>query len=86
MDLKELITFQTILKEGTFSRAAEKLNYAQSTISNQMQRLEKEIGVQLFNRGWDVELTNAGKLFALEIEKLIQHWNEVTDLTKSFAA
>ncbi|MGO4496386.1 LysR family transcriptional regulator [Paenibacillus sp. 2RAB27] len=53
------ITFQTILKEGTFSRAAEKLNYAQSTISNQMQRLEKEIGVQLFNRGWDVELTRA---------------------------
>ncbi len=48
-----------------------------------MQRLEKEIGVQLFNRGWDVELTNAGKLFALEIEKLIQHWNEVTDLTKA---
>lgn len=83
LDLKELITFQTILKEGTFSRAAEKLNYAQSTISNQMQRLEKEIGVQLFNRGWDVELTSAGERFALEIDKLIQHWNDVSNLTKA---
>ncbi|NQX62228.1 LysR family transcriptional regulator [Paenibacillus qinlingensis] len=83
MDLKELITFQTILKEGTFSRAAEKLNYAQSTISNQMQRLEKEIGIQLFNRGWDVELTSAGERFASEIDKLIQHWNDVANLTKA---
>lgn len=83
MDLKELITFQTILQEGTFSRAAEKLNYAQSTISNQMQRLEKEIGVQLFNRGWDVELTSAGEQFALEIDKLIRHWNDVTQLAKA---
>ncbi|WP_169088746.1 LysR family transcriptional regulator [Paenibacillus sp. PL91] len=83
MDLRELITFQTILQEGTFSRAAEKLNYAQSTISNQIQRLEKELGVKLFTRGWDAELTNAGRFFASEIEKLIQHWNDVTDLAKA---
>ncbi|ASA26643.1 hypothetical protein B9T62_38060 [Paenibacillus donghaensis] len=30
-------------------------------MSNQIQRLEKEIGVQLFKRGWDAELTGAGK-------------------------
>lgn len=48
MDLKELITFQTILRQGTFSKAAESLHYAQSTITNQIQRLEKELGISLF--------------------------------------
>ncbi|PWW00927.1 DNA-binding transcriptional LysR family regulator [Paenibacillus cellulosilyticus] len=83
MDLKELVTFQTIVQEGTFSRAAEKLNYAQSTITNQIQRLEKEIGIQLFNRGWDAQLTAAGRLFAAEVDRLIQHWNEVAGLARS---
>jgi DNA-binding transcriptional LysR family regulator len=83
MDLKELMAFKTILEEGTFSRAAEKLNYAQSTITNQIQRLEKELGIQLFHRGWDAELTSAGQVFATEIDKLLQHWNYVTELTKA---
>lgn len=83
MDLKELTAFQTILQEGTFSRAAEKLNYAQSTITNQIQRLEKELGIQLFKRGWDAELTNAGRIFAAEVDKLIRHWSEVTDLARA---
>ncbi|WP_239615548.1 LysR family transcriptional regulator [Cohnella mopanensis] len=83
MDLKELTAFKTILQEGTFSRAAEKLNYAQSTITSQIQRLEKELGIQLFHRGWDAQLTTAGQVFAEEIDKLIQHWNYVTELTKA---
>lgn len=83
MDLKELISFQTIVQEGTFSRAAERLNYAQSTITNQIQRLEKELGIQLFNRGWDVQLTAAGRLFADEVDQLIQHWHEVAGLARS---
>lgn len=82
MDLKELAAFQKIVQEGTFSRAAEKLNYAQSTITNQIQRLEKELGVQLFKRGWDVELTSAGRVFAVEIDKLIRHWHHVTELAR----
>ncbi|WP_068621407.1 LysR family transcriptional regulator [Paenibacillus tuaregi] len=83
MDLRELTAFQMIVQEGTFSRAAEKLNYAQSTITNQIQRLEKELGVQLFNRGWDVQLTKAGQIFAAEVNKLIQHWNDVSELAKA---
>lgn len=83
MDLKELTTFQTIVQEGTFSRAAEKLNYAQSTITNQIQRLERELGIQLFNRGWEAQLTTAGRLFADEVDRLILHWQEVAGLARS---
>jgi len=82
VDLKELTAFQTIVQEGTFSRAAEKLNYAQSTITNQIQRLEKELGVQLFDRRWDVQLTSAGQLFAKEVDHLIRHWNDVAELAR----
>lgn len=83
MDLKELTAFRTILQEGTFSRAAEKLNYAQSTITNQIQRLEKELSLQLFKRGWDTELTEAGRVLATEIDGLIAHWNYVSDQAKA---
>jgi len=83
MDLKELTTFRTIIQEGTFSKAAAKLNYAQSTVTNQIQRLEKELGIKLFKRGWDAELTPSGKVYAEEVDKLIQHWNYVLDQAKS---
>ncbi|WP_068496853.1 LysR family transcriptional regulator [Paenibacillus kribbensis] len=83
MDLKELTTFRTIIEEGTFSRAAAKLNYAQSTVTSQIQRLEKELGFQLFKRGWDAELTDSGKVYAEEVDGLIQHWNFVMDQAKS---
>lgn len=83
MDLKELTTFQTVLQEGNFSKAAAKLNYAQSTITNQVQRLEKEVGIKLFKRGWDSELTASGRIFAAEIDSLIRHWNYVADQAKA---
>lgn len=79
MDLKELTTFRTVIQEGTFSRAADKLHYAQSTVTNQIQRLEKELGIQLFKRGWDAELTEAGKIYAAEVDHLIAHWQHVRD-------
>ncbi|MCK9858382.1 LysR family transcriptional regulator [Paenibacillus sp. ATY16] len=83
MDLKELTAFQTILQEGSFAKAAAKLNYAQSTITNQIQRLEKELGFQLFDRGWEAELTPAGQIYASEVERLIQHWHYASDQAKA---
>lgn len=63
MDLKTLKTFQSIAKYGSFMRAAEEMNYAQSTVTMQMQKLESDIGVQLIERGRKIRLTEAGKLF-----------------------
>ncbi|MDN3955183.1 LysR family transcriptional regulator [Sporolactobacillus laevolacticus] len=64
MDLKSLKTFHRILSSGSFHRAAEEMNYAQSTVSMQIQRLEAEVGVQLFDRTQkSVGLTEAGRVF-----------------------
>lgn len=79
MDIKELRTFQTIVAEGTFTRAAEKLHYAQSTITNQIKRLERELGIQLFERGWEAKLTESGKIYAKEVDSLIHHWQTLVE-------
>lgn len=71
MELKYLQTFQTIVKEGGFSSAANKLNYTQSTITFQIQQLEQELSAQLFEKiGRRMVLTKAG-------EQLIPYVNDV---------
>ena len=50
MDLKYLNTFRTIIEEGSFSKAADKLNYTQSTITFQIGQLEQELSAWLFEK------------------------------------
>ena len=62
MEFRHLKTFQTILEEGSFLQAAEKLQYAQSTITLHIQQLEAELKVKLFSRrGKRVQPTAAGR-------------------------
>ena len=44
MELRQLITFRTIVEVGGFKRAAERLDYAQSSITTHIKQLEKELG------------------------------------------
>ncbi|WJE55137.1 LysR family transcriptional regulator [Bacillus cereus] len=74
MEIKELKTFKMIVQEGTFSLAAKKLNYAQSTVTTHIKKLEKELGFLLFERGWDARLTDEGTLFVEEVDHLLMHW------------
>lgn len=61
MDLKYLTTIKTILEMGTFQKAANRLNYTQSTVTFQVQQLESELGIKLFERiGRRMVLTEAG--------------------------
>ncbi|WP_130863340.1 LysR family transcriptional regulator [Bacilliculturomica massiliensis] len=71
MELKYLHTFKTIVEEGGFTKAAVRLCYTQSTITFQMQQLERELSVRLFEKiGRKMALTKAG-------ENLIPYVNEV---------
>lgn len=61
MDLKYLATVKAILESGTFQKAANRLNYTQSTITFQIRQLEQELSVKLFERiGRRMVLTEAG--------------------------
>jgi len=73
MELRHLQTFGAIAKAGSFVGAAEKLGYSQSTITVQMQALEKELGVMLFAR--DAKrpmLTEAGRLFSGHVDRIFE--------------
>ncbi len=73
MELRHLYTFQMIVKEGSFLQAAEKLQYAQSTITLHIQQLEAELGVKLFARqGKKVQLTEAGRALRDQADHLLQ--------------
>jgi DNA-binding transcriptional LysR family regulator len=73
MELRHLESFQAIVKEGSFVQAAEKLQYAQSTITVHMQQLEAELGVRLFVRqGKHVQLTEAGRALQEQADSLMQ--------------
>lgn len=61
MELKYLITFKTIVDEGSFTKAAKVLNYTQSTITFQIGQLEQELSTQLFEKiGRRMIITKAG--------------------------
>ncbi|EIW15536.1 MULTISPECIES: LysR family transcriptional regulator [Pelosinus] len=62
MDLRGLKTFLTIVKLGSFQQAAQELRYAQSTVTMQIQKLERDLGVTLFERGKSFRLTEAGRI------------------------
>jgi len=62
LDFKYLNTFKTIVEEGSFIKAAAKLNYTQSTITFQMGQMEQELSTKLFEKiGRRMVLTKAGK-------------------------
>ena len=72
MEFKHLQTFQTVATEGSFLKAAEKLQYAQSTITLHIQKLEEELGVLLFSRrGRRTELTIAGRTLQSHADHLL---------------
>lgn len=61
MDLKHLQTFLTLSEIKNFTKTAEYLHYAQSNVTTQIQQLEAELNVRLFERiGKSVTLTSAG--------------------------
>ncbi|WP_110955638.1 LysR family transcriptional regulator [Anaerosinus massiliensis] len=72
MELKNLKTFVKIAQYKSFSKTAEYLGYAQSTVTTQIKLLEEELETKLFERsGRCVELTAHGELFLEYAEKIL---------------
>lgn len=72
MDIHLLHVFYTTAQEGSISRAAHKLNFAQSNVTNKIQQLESDLKTQLLyrhNRG--VTLTPSGTVLLSYAEKIL---------------
>ena len=63
-----------LAEELHFSRAAERLNMSQSTLSKQIFKLERDLGFQVFKHSHQVaELTEAGQVFIVEAREVVSH-------------
>src|SRR4051795_2153676 len=96
MELRHLRTIDAVARHGSFTRAAEELFLAQSAISQQIQRLETELGIQVFRRtrrnrrnDRSVEVTDEGALGRAharrglaEVDDLHDHLGELTGLLR----
>lgn len=84
MDLKQLNTFLEVSKSLNFTRAAEQLGYAQSSVTAQIQQLEIELGAILFERiGKKVILTDSGRKVLPYVSQILQLSGSMKDAASS---
>lgn len=77
MDIRLIIAFVTVATLHNFTKAADRLGYAQSSITSQIQLLEKELGVKLFDRlGKKICLTPEGEQFLIDARQLLFLWEK----------
>src|SRR5438874_5001319 len=82
VELRHFAALQAVAEEGTFGRAAQRLGYTQSAISQQIATLEKIVGQRLIDRPGGprhVSLTEAGRV-------LLRHAEGITARLKAAQA
>lgn len=90
MELRQLQYAAKVAEESSFSRAADKLHIAQPSLSQQIAKLEQELGTQLFDRSSSpVQMTYAGELFVEKagrildlVQELQKEMQDVANLQK----
>jgi DNA-binding transcriptional LysR family regulator len=84
MEFRQLKTFVTTAALLSFTKAANNLGYAQSTITSHIQSLEEEFGTMLFERlGKQIKLTKDGEHLYVYANQILKLSDEAKDLISS---
>ena len=84
--LKQIQTFMEVARQGSVSRAAERLFITQPAVSMQMRQLEEVFGGALFEpHGRGIRLTDAGRAFADSAMTLMANLHELESLMAAYA-
>lgn len=87
MEMRQLRYFVAVGEEQHYGRAAKRLRVAQPALSRQIQNLEEEIGVELFERlPRGVKITDAGKFLLNAARRTLQEVNDATVRAKRVAS
>ncbi|WP_225731449.1 MULTISPECIES: LysR family transcriptional regulator [unclassified Nocardia] len=87
MEFRHLVSFITIAEELHFGRAAQRLHLTQPSLSAQLRKLEKSLGVQLVARNSHmVELTPAGREFEGQARLIVAQMDRAAQAAKATAA
>jgi LysR family transcriptional regulator, carnitine catabolism transcriptional activator len=86
LNLRQLQTFVTVARLGSFTRAAHLLHLSQPALTKQLRQLEETLGVRLLDRNTRaVGLTRIGKELAPVIDQLLREIGAVVTNTKELA-
>lgn len=84
MEIRNIQAFLRVAELGSFTKAAAEMNYVQSTVTMQIQQLEKELSFPLFDRiGKNISLTMQGKEFLAYSKKIMNTVNDIHMLGKT---
>lgn len=83
MELRQIQIFRMLAQELNFTRAAKRVHCVQSNVSVQIRSLEREFGVQLFERlGQRVRLTSHGQRLLPYVERILRLVQEAAAVTE----
>ncbi len=86
LNLRQLQTFVTVARLGSFTRAAQLLHLSQPALTKQIRQLEETLSVRLFDRNTrTVELTRIGKELAPVVDQLLRELDGIVVNTKGLA-
>lgn len=86
MEFQQMVSFVAVAEEQNFGRAAQRLHLAQSSVSLQVKRLERELGVELVHRApQPIRLTAAGQAFLTEVKDVLGLTERAVDAARSVA-
>ena len=87
MDVRQLRNFVIVAQEQNFGRAADRIALSQPALSRQIQALEEEIGLLLFDRSAKtIRLTPAGRTYEVEVRRIIGDLDSSARLAREVAA
>ncbi len=85
--LEQWSMFITVVEEGSFQAAADKLLKSQSTLSYAMQKMQQSLGVKVFqHKGRKAELTDAGQLMLQRAKDLVHAANAAEKAAADFSS
>ena len=87
MTLHQLKIFWAVAQAKSYTKASKILGLAQPSLSQQISKLEEELGSKLFDRGFSkINLTDAGEYLSSKAEQIIASIDETEEGLKEFSS